>query len=462
MKPREATKYVFPVLAKMGVALEANEERAHSKSALLKDRASLRRMVNQLENSGVSASTDPEAYDRNTDAITAAAVLIDDIGTRLSWLEEPGASAASGAGSEPVLRDINGDRIGTLLNAAALRDDRRIASALRVGSQTISGAGDDPMAAAGDQGGLAAFFRGVGGGSTTPAIRAALNEGTDSTGGYAVPSWVLAPIIKGLVPASTMLAAGANIAVLDKPGDSFVIPAVDTIPTPSWRLELGTVNNAGPTFRAVTIVPRSLAFIFQVSRELLMDAPGMNDALNLVISQAFAKEIDRAGLMGSGTTPEISGILNTTGVQTYNMGTNGAALTFYTDIVKAKRVLADANAPAPTAIITSTREAETIDLFADSLGQPLRRPQALTNLQFLSTTQIPLTGTQGTATDAANMFLGDFTKATFYMRERLSVMRLDQLYAASGAIGFLCHARIDLALSYPQAFCAITGVLPPA
>ncbi|TAN06299.1 MAG: phage major capsid protein [Rhodanobacteraceae bacterium] len=461
MKFREALRAVAPEAAKAGFQLECHRADA-SKSELLKDRANLRRLINTMQ-AQEDESLDAATIERHNKVADAVVPLISEINVRLDWLDSddaPGANGASGTWGGRAVKDTSGRRIGTMLDAAALRDSRQIDAALRVGSRAISGAGDDPMVAAGDQGDLATFFRGVSGGSTTPTIRAALNEGTDSTGGYAVPSWVLAPIIKALVPASTMLAAGANMTVLDQPGDSFVIPAVDTIPTPSWRLELGTVNNAGPTFRAVTIVPRSLAFIFQVSRELLMDAPGMNDALSLVISQAFAKEIDRAGLMGSGATPEITGILNNAGVQTYNMGTNGAALAFYTDIVKARRVLTGVNAPAPTAIITSNREAQTIDLFADTLGQPLRRPQALADMQFLSTTQIPITGTQGTATDAANMFMGDFTQATFYLREHLSVMKLDQLYAESGAIGFLCHARVDLALRYPQAFCAIKGVIP--
>jgi HK97 family phage major capsid protein len=212
----------------------------------------------------------------------------------------------------------------------------------------------------------------------------------------------------------------------------------------------------------VTVIPRSLAFIFKVSRELLMDAPGIEGALRIAIAQAFAKEIDRAGLIGTGTAPEIRGVLNTTGIKTYDMGTNGAAMTDYGTIIKARRTLADANAPMPNAIITSNREAETIDLFADTTGQPLRRPPALEQLQFLATSQIPTDDDHGTATDAATMYLGDFGLATFYMREQLSIQKLNELYAATGEIGFACHARVDLALAYPSAFCAIKGVIPAA
>lgn len=461
MKPREATKYVFPVLAKMGLALEANEDRSHSKTALLKDRANLRRMVNQLESSSVSASADPEAYDRATDAITAAGVLIDNINTKLSWQEEDGAPGANGnapaSGGGRAVKDTSGRRIGTMLDAATLRSEQAIAAALSGNRAT---AYEDPAVAAGERGTLTDFFRGVAGGKTTPGIRAALNEGTNTAGGYAVPTWLIPGILNALVPASSMLNAGANMVVLDDPGDHYTIAAVDTIPTPAWRLELATVASAGPTFRMVNIVPRDLAMIFQVSRELLADAEGMDQALSTVMSQAFAKEIDRAGLMGSGTAPEITGVLNNVGVQTYDMGTNGAQLTNYSPIIKARTLLANVNAPMPNAVITSTREAETFDLLVDTLGQPLRRPDALQSMQFESTSQITTTDTHGTATNASNMYLGKWHLATFYMREQLSIFKLDQLYAETGAIGFACHARLDLALAYPQAFAVIKGVTP--
>ncbi|HJP97424.1 MAG TPA: phage major capsid protein [Rhodanobacteraceae bacterium] len=457
MKSREATKYVFPVLAKMGLALEANEGRSNSKSALLKDRANLRRMVNQLESSSASASADPEAYDRATDAITAAGVLIDEINTKLSWQEEDGAHDATGASGGRAVKDSSGRRIGTMLDAATLRSERAIAAAL---SKNRAVAYEDPAVAADERGTLTDFFRGVAGGKTTQGIRAALNEGTNTAGGYAVPTWLLPGILNALVPASSMLNAGANMVVLDDPGDHYTIAAVDTIPTPAWRLELATVASAGPTFRMVNIVPRDLAMIFQVSRELLADAEGMDQALSTVMSQAFAKEIDRAGLMGTGAAPEITGVLNAAGVQVYDMGTNGAQLTNYSPIVKARTLLANVNAPMPNAVITSTREAETFDLLADTLGQPLRRPPALESMQFESTSQITTTDTHGTATNASNMYLGKWNLATFYMREQLSIFKLDQLYAETGAIGFACHARLDLALAYPQAFAVIKGVTP--
>lgn len=450
-------------MGKLGIKLNVGYSNGASKSEMLEERANLRRGLNDLRNAAREAidKGDGKRADEIMEAMDACTDIINVISNRLD-LDDAAQRRTENRGftdGDDALRDQSGKQIGVMLSNSDLRDMGRIAD--KLGSKE-SRAFDHDGGEEGDAGGLAAFFRGIAGGRTTEAVRASLTEGTDSQGGHAVPSWLLPGILSALVPASSMLQAGAHIGVLQQPGDSFKIAAVNSVPTAAWRNESGTLSESDPTFRAVTVVPRSLAFIFKVSRELLMDAPGMEGALRIAIAQAFAKEIDRAGLIGTGTAPEIRGVLNTTGIKTYDMGTNGAAMTDYATIIKARRTLADANAPMPNAIITSNREAETIDLFADTTGQPLRRPPALEQLQFLSTSQIPTTDTHGTATDAATMFLGDFGLATFYMREQLSVQKLNELYAGTGEIGFACHARVDLALAYPSAFCAINGVIPSA
>lgn len=353
-----------------------------------------------------------------------------------------------------TLRDQEGNRIGTMLSNADLRDHSRIVARLGT-SASASGNDGEPIS-------LREFFRGVAGMRTSESVRAALSEGTGSAGGYAVPTILLPGILRALVPVSSLLTAGANVGMLETQAKSFTIAAVNAIPTAAWRAESGAVAESDPTFRSITITPQSLAFRFKVSRELLMDAPGMEDALNTAIAQAFAKELDRAGLRGSGTTPEIRGLLNTVGVQKIGSGDDGAVLANYAKLINAARAIKDANAPAPTAAIMSPREDETIALFTDTTGQPLRRPDALTSWQFPVTSQIPTDLTVGESTDCSEIYVGDFSQFTFFMREGVSVQKLNELYAETGEIGFVCHTRVDVAAAYAAAFAVIEGVRPPA
>lgn len=147
---------------------------------------------------------------------------------------------------------------------------------------------------------LTDFMRGVAGMSSTNTVMASLAVGTDSAGGYAVPDVVMPGILSALVPASSLLQAGAGIVPMDYGAKSVSTAAIDTMPTASWRNELGTIGESQPTLRSVQAVPRSLACIVRVSRELLADGSDVDRALRLVIAQAFAKELDRVGLLGSG------------------------------------------------------------------------------------------------------------------------------------------------------------------
>lgn len=308
--------------------------------------------------------------------------------------------------------------------------------------------------------GIADFLRGVGNLRTSPAVQNALSVGTDASGGFAVPSRLMPGILGALVPVSSLLQAGAGIVPLDDGGKSFTTAAINAIPTAAWRAEAGALATSDPTFRAVVATPRSLAFQFKISRELLADGKNITEALYTAIAQAFAKELDRVGLLGTGTAPEPRGILNTSGIQTVTNGAAGAALASYANLFSAVQAILQADAPMPTAAIMSPRSLVKLGGLTDSTGQPLRVPGMLEPMKMIGTSQVPNDLTVGTSTDCSQIFVGDFTNLNFMMRENVSIQALNELHAATGEIGFACHMRADVVLTYPAAFAVVTGVRP--
>ncbi|MDP2007839.1 MAG: phage major capsid protein [Rubrivivax sp.] len=304
------------------------------------------------------------------------------------------------------------------------------------------------------------FMRGVAGLPTTDGVRAALSEGTAADGGHLVPSVVMPQVLEALTPASTLLSAGAGILPLDMGAKTFTLAAIDTVPTAAWRLENGNVAESQPAFRACVAAPQSLSFYFKVSRELLADAQGMQDALVIAFAQAVAKELDRAGLRGTGTAPEPRGVSNTSGILSVTNGTNGAALAGYANFFTGLQSILQANGPLPSAAIMSPRSLVKLGGLTDSTGQPLRVPSMLEQLQLLASSQIPDTLTVGSSSDCSEIYLGDFTKLVFGMREKISIAKLDQAFATAGQVGFLCHVRADVLVTYPKAFALVTGVRP--
>ncbi|MBL8340033.1 MAG: phage major capsid protein [Rubrivivax sp.] len=323
------------------------------------------------------------------------------------------------------------------------------------GSRADSGA-DIPMAD---------FVRGVANLNASPEARAVLNTGTDADGGYMVPHRLMGSVLEALVPESAVMQAGAGILAMDSMdfgAKTVTVAAVDTVPTAAWRAESGNVSESSPGFRAVVMTARSLSFYFRTSREWLADAVGTDAALVTAIAQAFGKELDRAALRGSGTAPEPRGVLNTAGIIAVGNGANGASLatTKYANMFTAVQQVLEANGPMPTAAIMSPRSRVVLGQAADSTGQPLQVPPMLAPVRMLHTSQVPNNLTVGTSTDCTELYLGDWTRLAYAMRERMSIQRLDEAFATSGQVGFLCHVRADVALLYPKAFAVVTGVRP--
>lgn len=299
---------------------------------------------------------------------------------------------------------------------------------------------------------LADFMRGVAGLPCSDFVKASLSEGQDKAGGYAVPAIVMPTILDALADQSALLAAGASILPVGG-AKSVTTAAIDTLPKPAWRLELGEVQESEPTFRAVNAVPKSLSTIVRVSRELLMDAEDLPRALVQAISQAYALEFDRAGLVGSGIDPEPLGLYGMAGVKKIQQA--GAKFA-YADILAAYQAQLEASAPAPTSVIMAPRTLVGLAGKVDTMGQPLNAPALLDGVARRTTNGVPVN--LGDSADKSLAFVGSFNTLQFALREAFNIQRLSEAYAKTGEIAFLCHARVDVIANYPQAITVIEGV----
>lgn len=305
---------------------------------------------------------------------------------------------------------------------------------------------------------LADFVRGVAGIRTTESVKASLAVGTDTAGGYAVPNRVMGTIFSAMVPESALMQAGVGFIPLEDGAKSVTTAVTETIPVAAWRKELGTVAAADATFRGVVSTPRSIACVVRISRELLADGHGVEDALRLAIAQAFAKEVDRVGLRGSGTAPEPRGLLNTSGVNIVTQGAAGTALASYAPILSGMLAIRNESAPAATSAIMAPRSTFKLGGLTDTTGQPIQKPELIRDIKLIDTPQIPVNLSVGASSDCSEIYLGDFKRMYYLIRENLSIQMLNEKYSDTGEIGLLCHARLDVVVPYPKAFAIVTGV----
>jgi HK97 family phage major capsid protein len=287
--------------------------------------------------------------------------------------------------------------------------------------------------------------------------RFALSEGTDSAGGYTVPAFLSATILDQLRDESVFTKAGAGVIPLTSNKNTLVRIATD--PTPTWRAENASVAASDAVFEGVLFQPKTLAVVVKASRELLEDSLNVNEAIGTALAGAMAAELDRVVGFGSGTGSEPTGIVNTSGILTVTAATNGSDLDDYTKFLDGLYQL-EANNAHPNAVIINPREARVLNGFADTTGQPLRRPEALADVAFLTSTKVPVNVTQGTASNASTMLMGDFTRLMIGVRTEMRIEVLRERFSDNLQYGFLCYLRADVAPTHPKAFCKIPGIIP--
>ncbi len=289
--------------------------------------------------------------------------------------------------------------------------------------------------------------------------RRALAEGTDSTGGFTTPTNLLPQVIDKLRAKSVAFKAGAKTVVLNS--DSTRIAKLSTDATVSWTPENATISDADPAFSAITFVPKKMTALIKISRELLEDSSNIKNSLEQAFTGAIAAELDRAILLGSGASNQPTGITLTTGVNSVSLGVNGAAITSYDEIIDGIKLIRDDNFGGDmSGIVMAPRTWQTIAKFADTTNQPLRKPAAIEKIPMYTTSNMPINETQGTASDASTIIVGDFSQVLVGIRSSLRIEVLKDLYSANYQYGFLAVMRVDIALAHPQAFTKIIGITP--
>jgi len=296
-----------------------------------------------------------------------------------------------------------------------------------------------------------AYLRALVTGPKTDAEHRALSAGTDAAGGFSVPTITSAELID-LVRAEMVLArAGARVVPLTS--NETIFAKVLTDPQPAFRAENSAVTESNPTFGAVTLAPKSIAVLVKASVELMADSINLERELPRIMARAMAVEIDRAGLLGSGTNNEPRGIANFQAL-TPN-GFAGGNFSGFGPLLKARGALHGVNERL-NAFIMAPRTENGFASLIDANGQPLNMPRVLEEVQMLHTTAIPTD--LGTGEDETLIIGGDFTQLMMGVRSDIRVEILRERFMDNLQFGLIAHARVDFAAARESAFTVLPDV----
>ena len=282
-----------------------------------------------------------------------------------------------------------------------------------------------------------------------PVIRNALQIGTDTEGGYLVPDEFERTLIEAL-DEENIFRKLANV-ISTSSGDR-KIPVVASKGTASWIDEEGAIPESDDSFGQVSIGAYKLGTMIKVSEELLND-----NVFNLenYIAREFARRIgnkeEDAFFTGDGSGKP-TGILAATGGA--QIGVTAASATAIT-VDEILDLFYSLKSPYRNKSVFVMNDAtiKAIRKLKDGQGQYIWQPslQAGTPDTILNRPVYTSSYVPTIAASAKSIIFGDFGYYWVADRQGRVFKRLNELYAATGQVGFVATQRVDGKLILPEA-----------
>ncbi len=283
----------------------------------------------------------------------------------------------------------------------------------------------------------------------SPELINALEEGTDSEGGYLVPDEFEHTLVEALEEENIFrkLAHVINTASGDRK-----IPVVASKGSASWVDEEGTIPDSDDAFGQVSIGAYKLGTLIKVSNELLNDS--VFD-LEAYISKEFARRIgnkeEDAFFNGNGTGKPV-GIFNATG------GAQTGVTTASTSAITADEIIDlfySLGAPYRKNAVWVVNDAtvKAIRKLKDGSGNYLWQPALTSGTPDLLLGRPVYTSAYVPTIDAGAKVaaFGDFSYYWIADRQGRIFKKLNELYAATDQTGFVATQRVDGKLILPEA-----------
>lgn len=282
-----------------------------------------------------------------------------------------------------------------------------------------------------------------------PNVVNALQIGTDSEGGYLVPDEYERTLVEALEEENIFRQLAKVIQTSS--GDR-KIPVVATKGTASWIDEEGAFTESDDSFGQVSIGAYKLGTMLKVSEELLNDS--VFD-LESYIAREFARRIgakeEEAFFTGDGSGKPLGILAATGGAQTGVTAASATAVTADELIDLFYSLKSPYRRNAVWVLNDSTIKA--VRKLKDGNGQYLWQPSlvagtpdTLLGRPVKTSAYMPVA-----AAGAKSIAFGDFGYYWIADRQGRSFKRLNELYAATGQVGFLASQRVDGKLILPEA-----------
>lgn len=280
-------------------------------------------------------------------------------------------------------------------------------------------------------------------------IKNALEEGTDSEGGYLVPDEFEQKLVESLEE-ENIFRKLANV-IQTSSGDR-KIPVVATKGTASWVDEEGTIPESDDSFSQVSIGAYKLATLIKVSEELLNDSVfNLESYIATEFGRRIGNKEEEAFIVGDGTGKPTGILASSGGGQLGKTTTSTTSITF-DDIIDLYYSLSSPYRKNASFIMNDST-VKAIRKLKDGSGNYIWQPSMTAGVPDTILNCPVYTSTYVPAISAGNktVVFGDYSYYWIADRQGRSFKRLNELYAVTGQVGFVASQRVDGKLILPEA-----------
>ncbi|MTI71083.1 MAG: phage major capsid protein [Firmicutes bacterium] len=277
----------------------------------------------------------------------------------------------------------------------------------------------------------------------------ALQIGTDSEGGYLVPDEFERTLVESLREENIFRQFAKVITT--STGDK-KIPVVVSKGTASWVDEEGPIPESDDAFGQVSIGAYKLATMIKVSEELLNDSVfNLEDYISKEFARRIGSKEEESFFIGDGVGKP-TGIFNATGGAELGITASTQSTIKLDEIID---LFYSLKSPyrKKAIFVMNDLTVKAIRKLKDGNGQYLWQPSVkmgepdtVLNRPVKTSTYVPTI-----AAGAKTIAFGDFNYYWVADRQGRSFQRLNELYAATGQVGFKATQRVDGKLILPEA-----------
>lgn len=284
--------------------------------------------------------------------------------------------------------------------------------------------------------------------------------GTATLGGNTVATDLLASsFIDILRNRLSVMAAGATM--LGGLNGNVAIPRQTGAATMAWVTEGNAAAESQQAFDQVTLQPRTASAWVDISRRMLLQSSLDVEAfVRGDLAQVLSLGIDQAALNGPGSGGAPRGVLQTVGINSVAIGTNGGAVAWDHVIGLETEVAVDNADVGTTRYLTNARQRGAMkrtQKFATTNGDPIwERDNTLNGYQAIVSNQVPSNLTKGTGTNLSAILFGNFADLVIGMWGGLDLTVDPFTQSTSGTVRIVALQDVDVALRRLESFAAIT------